>query len=97
MTCFFIDTANNVLDYVDTIKKTLKKGGVWLNIGPLLYHYAGSSDMSIELPWTDLRKYIEKVGFSIEMEEMRFTSYTHDRGSLFAKSFNSIMFAAVSL
>ena len=83
---------------MDTIKKTLKKGGVWLNIGPLVCHDAGLSDKSWnELPWTDLRKYIEKVSFSVEMKEMRFTSYIHDRGNLFAKSFNSIMFSAVSL
>lgn len=38
-TCYFIDTANNVLLYVDLIAQLLRKGGVWLNYGPLLYHY----------------------------------------------------------
>lgn len=32
-TCFFIDTAHNVLDYVETIWKILKPGGVWINLG----------------------------------------------------------------
>lgn len=32
-TCFFIDTANNVLEYIETIWKILKPGGVWINLG----------------------------------------------------------------
>lgn len=44
MTLFFLDTAHNVIEYIKTIKKILKKGGVWINIGPLLYHYADMMD-----------------------------------------------------
>lgn len=32
-TCFFIDTAHNVIQYVETIWKILKPGGVWINLG----------------------------------------------------------------
>lgn len=32
-TCFFIDTAHNVLDYIETIWNILKPGGVWINLG----------------------------------------------------------------
>lgn len=39
ITCFFIDTANNVLKYVDLIHQILKSDGIWINYGPLLYHY----------------------------------------------------------
>lgn len=39
ITLFFIDTAHNVLEYIDVIKRILKKGGIWINLGPLLYHY----------------------------------------------------------
>ena len=35
VTCFFIDTAHNVMDYLVTINKILKIGGLWANIGPL--------------------------------------------------------------
>lgn len=35
-TCFFIDTAHNVIDYIDTIWKILKPGGIWINLGNLL-------------------------------------------------------------
>lgn len=32
-TCFFIDTAHNVIEYVETIWKILKPGGAWINLG----------------------------------------------------------------
>ena len=35
VTCFFIDTAKNIVDYLETIYKILKKGGVWINAGKL--------------------------------------------------------------
>lgn len=40
VTCFFIDTAHNVLDYLRRISLVLKPGGKWINLGPLLYHFA---------------------------------------------------------
>lgn len=39
LTCFFIDTAPVVFEYIDVIWQCLKPGGVWLNCGPLLYHW----------------------------------------------------------
>lgn len=33
VTCFFIDTATNILSYIETIHKILKEGGTWINIG----------------------------------------------------------------
>lgn len=32
-TCFFIDTAHNVIEYMETIWKILKPGGAWINLG----------------------------------------------------------------
>ncbi|KAF8417139.1 N2227-like protein-domain-containing protein [Tirmania nivea] len=40
-TVFFIDTAPNVIAYVETIYRVLRKGGVWVNLGPLLWHWEG--------------------------------------------------------
>ncbi|KAG0243489.1 hypothetical protein BGW41_002029 [Actinomortierella wolfii] len=36
VTCFFIDTAKNIVDYLQTIHKVLKKGGIWINAGKIL-------------------------------------------------------------
>ncbi|EXJ93918.1 hypothetical protein A1O1_02311 [Capronia coronata CBS 617.96] len=36
---FFIDTAPNLIRYVETVRNCLRRGGVWVNIGPLLWHF----------------------------------------------------------
>ena len=33
VTCFFIDTAHNVIEYLEKIYHILKPGGYWINIG----------------------------------------------------------------
>ena len=39
VTVFFIDTAPNVIKYMEAVRNCLKPGGVWINIGPLLWHF----------------------------------------------------------
>ena len=40
VTCFFIDTATNFYEYVDTIKTLLKpETGLWVNVGPVQWHH----------------------------------------------------------
>ncbi|KAJ3125133.1 TATA box-binding protein-like protein 2 [Nowakowskiella sp. JEL0407] len=68
VTCFFIDTAKNILDYFETIYKILKPGGLWINNGPLLYHWEGMhNEHSIELNMEELRSVIKTIGFQIEV------------------------------
>jgi N2227-like protein len=38
VTCFFLDTATNVYEYISTIHYSLPPGGIWINIGPLRWH-----------------------------------------------------------
>lgn len=39
-TVFFIDTAPNIIRYVQAVRNCLKPGGIWINLGPLLWHHA---------------------------------------------------------
>lgn len=39
-TVFFIDTAPNVIRYIEAVRSCLKAGGLWINLGPLLWHQA---------------------------------------------------------
>ncbi|KAH8667188.1 N2227-like protein-domain-containing protein [Ilyonectria robusta] len=48
VTYFFIDTARNLMSYFDTIKKVLKPGGYWINLGPLLYGTGPFVQLSLE-------------------------------------------------
>jgi carnosine N-methyltransferase len=61
VTFFFIDTAENVMEYYDTISHVLKKGGIWINMGPLLWHNA-----AVEFSLEDLMDLAEK-GYGFEM------------------------------
>ena len=38
-TVFFIDTAPNLIAYVETVRNCLRDGGLWINLGPLLWHF----------------------------------------------------------
>ncbi|KAA8491915.1 Carnosine N-methyltransferase [Porphyridium purpureum] len=66
VTSFFLDTAQNVIEYIETIYALLVEGGSWINIGPLLYHYADSLHIrSIELTLEELMVVIDRVGFDV--------------------------------
>lgn len=41
-TVFFIDTAPNIIRYISTISNCLRPGGLWINVGPLLWHSSDS-------------------------------------------------------
>jgi carnosine N-methyltransferase len=44
-TVFFIDTAPNIIRYIEAVRNCLKQGGIWINLGPLLWHHApGKND-----------------------------------------------------
>ncbi|MCJ1409810.1 hypothetical protein MMC19_003893 [Ptychographa xylographoides] len=44
ITVFFLDTAPNVLRYIEVIRNCLKDGGYWINLGPLLWHFEDSRE-----------------------------------------------------
>jgi len=71
-TCFFIDTANNIIEYIRLISKLLKVGGYWVNFGPLLYHYSGmKGEISVELSWEEIKSCFKHYGLKLIREEKR--------------------------
>jgi carnosine N-methyltransferase len=84
ITSFFLDTAHNVLEYIETIHQILRPGGLWVNLGPLLYHYAEQPDeVQLELPWAEIEQAIPKMGFTYRKKpEFRDTVYTNDAESM---------------
>ncbi|KAF1815530.1 N2227-domain-containing protein [Eremomyces bilateralis CBS 781.70] len=59
VTLFFIDTAWNLLTYMDSIKAMLKPGGYWLNLGPLLYR----AQPYVQLTLEEILDVSEHMGF----------------------------------
>lgn len=99
LTCFFIDTAHNIIEYIETIFNILKPGGIWINFGPLLYHYSDMyNEKSIELSWEELNIIItKKYKFKILKTEFVEATYSSDKNSLLKSIYNCIFFTAQKL
>ncbi|KAL7284714.1 hypothetical protein ACG7TL_002020 [Trametes sanguinea] len=84
MTCFFIDTAKNIVNYLRIIHRILAPGGVWINLGPLLWHWENNTtnDPSIELTLEELKVLARKIGFEISNERTIDTTYTNNAQSM---------------
>ncbi|KAF6142038.1 hypothetical protein GIB67_038006 [Kingdonia uniflora] len=67
VTCFFLDTEHNIVEYIEIISRILRDGGVWINFGPLLYHFADANgieeEMPIELSLEDVKIVALQYGF----------------------------------
>ena len=59
---FFIDTAPNILTYLETMHALLKPNGVWINHGPLLYGSAPAVQLSLD----EVIAVAESLGFELE-------------------------------
>ena len=96
VTCYFIDTANNIIEYIETIYNILKIGGLWINFGPLLYHYTDNiNEVSIELSWNEIKNIIIGFGFEFTKEENVQTTYSADKDSMTHRIYKCIFFTAV--
>ena len=96
VTCYFIDTANNIIEYIETIYNILKIGGLWINFGPLLYHYTDNiNEVSIELSWNEIKNIIIGFGFEFTKEENIQTTYSADKDSMTHRIYKCIFFTAV--
>ncbi|XP_068158786.1 carnosine N-methyltransferase isoform X1 [Drosophila tropicalis] len=91
-TCFFIDCANNVIDFIRTIYRILVPGGIWVNLGPLLYHYSDvNGQNSIEPTYEDLLIIMESVGFVIESTRTGIhTKYAQNPSSMKQSEYQSL-------
>jgi hypothetical protein len=77
LTCFFIDTAHNVLHYLEVIHAVLKRGGLWIHLGLLLWHWAdaGPSEVSVELCAEDVQGVAQLMGFEVLQQQLVDAAY----------------------
>ena len=96
VTSFFIDTANNIIEFIEIIYNILNKDGIWINVGPLLYHFHDiQNEISIELSWEELRKIIIKFGFEIKNEKIIDSTYSSVEERLKTTIYSCIFFTAI--
>lgn len=93
-TCFFIDCAPNVVQFIETIYRLLKPGGLWINLGPLLYHYSDmENEKSIEPSFAVVTEAILKMGFILEKCETGVkTKYCQNPRSMLQYEYDSVFF-----
>ncbi|KAJ3415788.1 hypothetical protein HDV05_004060 [Chytridiales sp. JEL 0842] len=95
VTCYFIDTAKNIIEYLEVISGCLKIGGVWINNGPLLYHFEGMrSEISIDLNLEEVKSVARKMGFVFEVEKFLPSTYTANPNSMLTYTYNCAFWVA---
>jgi N2227-like protein len=61
VTCFFLDTATNPIEYLRLVYEALQPGGYWINVGPLQWHV----NAHLVLTSRELRRLVVGMGFEI--------------------------------
>jgi hypothetical protein len=82
VTSFFIDTANDVIPYLTTIRCLLVDGGYWINAGPLHYHNfnieksrASNKRVTVPYSYAMIVRIALKLGFRVVHERIIEGSY----------------------
>ncbi|EZG53814.1 putative N2227-like domain protein [Gregarina niphandrodes] len=95
LTCFFMDTAQNIIRYIHTIATVIPTGGVWINFGPLLYHFADSViEPSIELSYEEIKSIASKY-FEFKEEKWQDAFYTSCPKSMMQTLYHCVFFVAI--
>ncbi|KAK7055822.1 carnosine N-methyltransferase [Favolaschia claudopus] len=96
LTCFFIDTAKNIVNYLRIIHKILAPGGVWINMGPLLWHWENNNtnDPSIELTLEEVKALARSMGFMISNERTINTTYTSNSQGMLGYVYHAAFWTA---
>ncbi|PIL29128.1 hypothetical protein GSI_09176 [Ganoderma sinense ZZ0214-1] len=99
LTCFFIDTAKNIVNYLRIIHRILAPGGVWINLGPLLWHWEGNTtnDPSVELTLDEVKSLARKIGFEISNERTIDTTYTNNAQSMLGYVYHAAFWTATKV
>lgn len=63
VTCFFLDTSTNIYELLSVIEHALAKGGIWINVGPLRWHYNSMLHPAAD----ELRSLIESSIFEFQV------------------------------
>ncbi|KAI6020445.1 hypothetical protein PISMIDRAFT_498583 [Pisolithus microcarpus 441] len=99
LTCFFIDTAKNIVNYLRVLHRILAPGGVWINLGPLLWHFENNEHEypSIELDLAEVKELARTIGFKLYDECTIDTSYSSNDQSMLGYVYHAAFWKAVKV
>ncbi|KAI5122332.1 hypothetical protein M0805_002499 [Coniferiporia weirii] len=82
VTQFFIDTSLNVISTFEQIHRLLRPGGLWINLGPLLW--TGGAQATLELSLEEVVSLADKIGFEIDPRDQKTIDceYTADKEAM---------------
>ena len=91
------------MEYIETIERMLVPGGVWINFGPLMYHWCSSDandrddrfHRSMEFSYDEVRHLVKSFGFMFAREEKREVHYTANPHSMMKTAYTCAFFSAV--
>lgn len=91
-TCYFLDTAKNALRYMEVINALLPVGGLWINVGPLLWHFEHDAHTpSLELTLDEILALLPQLGFVVEeLHMLPAQSYTGSAHSMLAHQYRPV-------
>ena len=101
LTSFFIDTAQNIAEYIEVLRHCLRPGGFWINLGPLLYHWVDSAtympkeELSVELSLDDVIEIVASYGFSCQMNKQVESHFVSNKHSMARSIYNCAFFTMV--
>lgn len=92
VTCFFIDTCDDLLDYIQTLDQLLAPGGVWVNLGPLNY----KNNVRLKLAWSEIEQVFEQMGYEFTQSERVHTAYHLKPGiKLYTEQYDAVLTTAI--
>ncbi|KAF9462245.1 N2227-like protein [Collybia nuda] len=99
LTCFFIDTAKNIVNYLRIIHRILSPGGVWINLGPLLWHFENNNtnDPSVELDLEEVKSLARSIGFELSNERTIDTTYTGNSEGMLGYVYHAAFWTATKI
>lgn len=82
VTHYFIDTTHNIIATVQKVYSLLKRGGTWINLGPLLW--MSEAQTTMELSLEEVLKLSSIIGFEVQERSRQTISseYTRDEAAM---------------
>ncbi|KAK7052931.1 hypothetical protein VNI00_004251 [Paramarasmius palmivorus] len=93
LTCFFIDTAKNIVNYLRIIHRILAPGG------PLLWHWENNNtnDPSVELDLEEVKTLARKIGFKISNEKTIEATYVTNSEGMLGYTYRAAFWTATKI